>query len=233
MNYLLSIILLLVTLCVQAQTPKQRIALVNQKFNKVADYSADIHLHFAIPSVKLGDMNGKVFFKKPTKFRIRVKGIAFLPKQNPYYSLAALADTNSYTAINTGEEKVGTANAVIIQVLPNGGENDLILGKFWIDKAQNLILKSQLTTKSAGTIQIENSYGANASMPYGLPDLMTLTVDMSKFRVPKMVSADINSKSSHPAGESRKGTGVITLQYSHYAVNSKVPDAVFTEDAGQ
>ena len=104
MKYLLPL-LLLFTVCSYGQTPKQRIALINQKFNKVSDYSADIHLHFAIPSVNLGDMNGKVYFKKPTKFRIRVKGIAFLPKQNPYYSLAALADTNAYTAIITGGRK--------------------------------------------------------------------------------------------------------------------------------
>jgi outer membrane lipoprotein-sorting protein len=175
-------------------------------------------------------IDGKVFFKKPAKFKIRTKGIVFLPKQNPYYSLSALADTNSYTAVNTGEEKIGKVTAVIIQVLPNGGDNDLILGKFWIDKINNIVLRSQLTTKSAGTLLIDNSYGTGSSVAYALPDRMTISVDMAKFKVPKMISADINNKSTHTANEPQKGTGVITLTYSGYAINQKVPDSVFADD---
>jgi hypothetical protein len=45
-----------------------------------------------------------------------------------------------------------------------------------------------------------------------------------------MVSADINSKNTHSANESKKGTGVIKLSYSAYAINKKLPDSVFTEE---
>lgn len=222
--------LMVIGMSASAQSPKQILAKVNEKFAKVNDYSANIHLQFELPSINLQPIDGKVFFKKPAKFRIRTKGIVFLPKQNPYYSLSALADTNSYTAINTGEEKIGSVNAVIVQVLPNGGDNDLILGKFWIDRVNSVVLRSQLTTKSSGTILVDNSYGASSSIAYALPDRMTVTVDMAKFKVPKMVSADINSKSTHTANDSKKGTGVIKLSYSSYAINQKVPDSVFTEE---
>jgi len=222
--------LLAISISASAQSPKQILAQVNEKFGKVNDYSANIHLQFDLPSIHLDPIDGKVFFKKPAKFRIKTKGIVFLPKQNPYYSLSALADTNSYTAVYTGEEKIGTVNAVILQVLPNGGENDLILGKFWIDKVNRVVLRSQLTTKSSGTILLDNSYGANSMIAYALPDQMTVTVDMAKFKVPKMISADINNKSTHTANESKKGTGVIKLSYSAYSINKKLPDSVFTEE---
>jgi hypothetical protein len=230
MKFRLIIILLAASMAVAAQSPKRTLALVNQKFARVNDYSANIHLQFNLPSVNMQPIDGKVFFKRPAKFRIKTRGIIFLPKQNPYYSLSTLADTNSYTAINTGEEKIGSTTAVIIQVLPNAGDNDLILGKFWIDKVNNVVLKSQLTTKSSGTIQLESSYGPNSQILYALPDKMTVTVDMAKFKVPKMISADINAKANHDSTGNAKGTGVIILSYSAYLVNQKLPDAVFVED---
>jgi hypothetical protein len=230
MRRFITILLSSLAITVSAQSPKQILAAVNQKFMKVNDYSANIHLVFNLPSVTIQPIDGKVYFKKPTKFRIKTKGIIFLPKQNPYYSLAALADTNSYTAFTTGEEKIGGTTVTVIKVSPNADDNDLILGKFWIDPKQSLVLKSQLTTRSSGTIQLESSYGPNSNTAYALPDKMTLSVDMTKFKIPKMVAADINSKSTHPANEPRKGTGVITLSYSSYAINQKVPDSVFTEE---
>ena len=60
---------------------------LNKKFYALNDYSANIFMKFDIPGVKMNNMNGKVFFKKPNKFRIRTKGIFFLPKQNPSPSL--------------------------------------------------------------------------------------------------------------------------------------------------
>ncbi|MCW3124789.1 MAG: hypothetical protein JWO03_447 [Bacteroidetes bacterium] len=229
-SFLVGFLALLIPVGASAQSPKQILAAVNQKFMKVNDYSANIHLVFNLPSVTIQPIDGKVYFKKPAKFRIKTKGIIFLPKQNPYYSLAALSDTNSYTAFTTGEEKIGSTGVIVIKVSPNADDNDLILGKFWIDKANSIVLKSQLTTRSSGTIQTESSYGANANVAYALPDKMTLSVDMTKFKIPKMVSADINSKPSHSDNEPRKGTGVITLSYSGYAINQKVPDSVFTEE---
>jgi len=223
-------LLVCISCILKAQSPKQSLAAVNQRFAKVNDYSANIHLAFNLPSVNIQPIDGKVYFKKPSKFRIKTKGIVFLPKQNPYYNLTALADTNSYTAFTTGEEVIGGVKVTVIKVSPNADDNDLILGKFWIDKGRNLVLKSQLTTKSAGTILIESAYGPNANIAYALPDKLTMSVDMTKFKIPKMVSADINSKPSHGANEPRKGTGVITLSYSGYAINQKVPDSVFTEE---
>jgi len=113
-------------------------------------------------------------------------------------------------------------------VIPNS-EGDLILGKFWIDTKRAIVLKSQWTTKSNGTIQIENFFGTN--MAYALPDKMLFTVDVTKFKVPKAVAVDINSKSSPKSSNASgvKGTGKITLNFSQYTVNKKLPDAVFDE----
>lgn len=211
-----------------AQTPKQVIQKVSTTFNKVADYSADINMQFNIPAVKMEPISGKVYYKKPDKFRIKTKGIIFLPKQNPYYALTVLKDTNSYTAVSMGTEKIGNTVCTVINVIPNT-DNDLILGKLWIDAQRGLMIKSQLTTKSNGTIQIDNTFGAQAAN--ALPDKILFTIDVSKFKVPKMVAVDINTKTAPKTDNSNaKGTGVITLNFTNYKINQKLPDSVFTEE---
>jgi outer membrane lipoprotein-sorting protein len=210
-----------------AQSPKEMIAKVNQHFAKVRDYAADIAMNFQIPGVNIEAISGKVFYKVPDKFRVRTKGIIFLPKQNPYYALAMLKDTNAYTAVPGGTEKIGSVTCTIVNVIPNK-DDDLILGKFWIDDARGLVIKSQLTTKSNGTIIVENQFGK--MQQYALPDKMVFTVDMAKFKVPKAVAVDLNSKSKVDKNASGKGTGTITLQFSNYAINKQLKDAVFTQD---
>jgi len=211
---------------VVAQSAKATIARVNQNFAKVKDYAADIAMKFQIPGVNIEPISGKVYYKTPDKFRVKTKGIVFLPKQNPYYALAMLKDTNAYTAILSGTEKIANTNCAIINVIPNA-ENDLILGKFWIDAAKGVVMKSQLTTKSNGTIMVENSYGNLQS--FALPDKIVFTVDMTKFKVPKAVAVDINSKSKENKNESNRGTGTIELQFSNYALNKQLKDEVFKE----
>jgi len=223
--------ILLSALCfgqlIMAQTPRQLIAQVNQKFAKVNDYSADLEMKFDIPAVKIENISGKVFYKRPDKFRIRTKGIIFLPKQNPYYSMQSIADTNSFMAVATGTEVISGVTATVVNVIPNNNNGDLILGKFWIDAVQKVILKSQLTTKSNGTIGIENTYGNK--LPYALPDKIIFTIDVAKFKIPKALAVDINSKTKAADTGSAKGVGVISLRFGNYAINTKLKDTVFTE----
>ena len=209
-----------------AQSAKEIIAQVNHHFAKVKDYSADIGIFFRIPGVNIEAITGKVFYKKPDKFRVKTKGIVFLPKQNPYYGLALLKDTNAYTAILSGNEKLQTVNCAVINVIPNN-ENDLILGKFWIDHAKGVIIKSQLTTKSNGTIVVENHFGSMEQ--YVLPDKIVFTVDMTKFKVPKAVAVELNAKNTGNKNPTRKDTGVIELTFRNYALNKQLKDDVFTQ----
>lgn len=226
-NYIFTIAVLL--LCIQnaqAQTPKEILHRVNARFEKVKDYSADIFMQFDIPSVKLDPIKGKVFYKAPDKFRIRTKGIVFLPKQNPYESINTLRDTNSYMAFIAGTEKIGDVNCSLINLIPNT-DGDLVMGKFWVDASRSVILKSQLTTKSNGTLQIDNQYGSRIAN--ALPDKIRFTFDVAKFKVPKAVAMEINSKSEKKTNLPDRGTGTITLDFTNYLLNQKLPDSVFTD----
>ncbi len=209
-----------------SQNPKLILNEVIRKFSKVQDYSADVNMQFDIPNVKMDGISGKVYYKKPDKFRVKSKGIAFVPKQNPYFSLNLLKDTSSYIAIMNGSGKVQNVNCRIINVIPNI-PTDMVIGKFWVDVSRNLVLKSQITTNSNGTLNIENFFGSQSNL--ALPDKMVMTIEMTKFKLPKALSAELNSKSSKPTGKKEKGIGKITMQFNGYQLNKKLSNAVFSE----
>ncbi len=201
-----------------SQTPNQIINTVNERFSKVNDYRADVNVKCEIPSIKIDAINAKVIYRKPDKFKIKSTGILVLPKQNANFLFATIADTTQYTAVITGEEMMGMVKTQIVNVIPNKDTSDLILGKFWIDAVRGLVLKSQLTTKSQGTILIENTYG-NMSQ-YALPDKMLFTIETQKFKLPKALSMDLNTSKKDVVEDDGKGR--ITLVLTRYVVNKGV-----------
>lgn len=207
-----------------AQTPNQVINTVNQRFGKVNDYTADVNVACDISFIKIAPINAKVFYKKPDKFRVKSNGILILPKQQANFFSTTLADTSNYTAVKTGEEMISGVRTQIISIIPLKDTSDLILGKFWIDDLRGLVLKSQLTTKSQGTILIENTYGSMSN--FALPDKMLFTVDINKFKIPKALSMDMKS-SSEKKDETNDHKGRIILTFSDYMVNKGVSDEVF------
>ena len=209
-----------------AQSPSSLLAAAYKNFKSLKDYAADVKMEFDIPSVRIKSVEGKVFFKQPNRFRIKTNGIVFLPKQNPYYAISFLGDTTGYTAVATGTEKIGNTICSVVTVLPVK-DGDIILGKFWIDPIRSLVIRTQFTTRSNGTIQMDNTYGPQTKYP--LPDKILFTVDMTKFKVPKAISVEINAKTAANNNYNQKGIGHITLTFTAYKVNQKLPDTVFTE----
>lgn len=197
------------------------------KFARVQDYKADLTMVFDIPSIRMNEVKGKVFYKRPDRFRIQSPAILFMPKQNPYYTLQALRDSTSFTAVPGGSEVVQGKKCVILNIVPLK-ESELIFGKLWIDPATELLMQSQITTKSNGTIMLEQQFGSFSA--YALPDQMKFTIDVTRFKVPKAIAVDINSKSNAQKGPA-KTQGTISLQFRNYLLNKNVPDSVFEEAA--
>lgn len=228
------IIVFAVALCqanLFAQTPnaKKLIAQINQKFAAVKDYTADVEVQFAIPSVKMSNIKAKVFYKKPNKFRMRAKGVLFLPKQNPMQQIQGfLSDTASFSALISGQEKVNGINCYIVNIIPTKQTTELILGKFWIDPSKNLILKSDITTKNGGTITSLNTYGTQSGV--GLPDKMEIIMDVNKFKIPKIMAMDINKKKSKDADKvNQREEAKIFLSFQNFKINTAFDDKVFAE----
>jgi hypothetical protein len=224
------VMLLLVALSTSAalaQNPKKIIQTVNAKFNKVQSYTADGNVKFNIPSVKLSAINVSIYFKRPNKFKMHSRGLFFMPKQNPTQDIAKLlADTSSYTAVHMGKATINGKVCHIINVLPVKDMGDFIVGKFWINDAEGLVYKSEITSKNAGTIVAESKYGTMAS--YGLPDEVILTMDVNKFKIPKILAMDINRKKpATNVDPNKKEASKITISFKNYKINVPIDEAIF------
>lgn len=198
---------------------------VYSKVQKAKDYSVDVHIKVDMPFIRMMPVNAKIYYKQKDKFKVESKSIAIVPRQGFDQASKLLADTNSFSTIIQGNQMIGNIQAVIINIIPLADTSDLILGKLWIDTKQNIILKSQLTTKSNGTILTEYTYGTQ--LVYGLPDKITFTVDVKKFKIPKSVAADMNNKPKEEDKSKDKKKGQIDITLSNYQINKGIPDSIF------
>jgi hypothetical protein len=208
------------------QNANQIIRAVYSKLQKAKDYSVMANIKVDMPFIRMLPIDAKIYYKQKDKFKVESKSIAIVPRQGFDQSSKMLADTNSFTAILQGTEMINGIQTSIVNIIPLSDTSDLILGKLWIDTKQNVILKSQLTTKSNGTILMEYAYGSQTA--FGLPDKMIFSVDVKKFKIPKSVAADINNNDKEKADKTKdpkKGKIFITL--TNYQVNKGVPDSVF------
>ena len=223
------IVLFIAIICIvsssKAQDAKAIIRQCNLIYATIKDYSCSINLVFDIPGLNIGNIDGNVFFKKPNKFRIKTKGIAFLPKQNPNQIPQIMADTTNFMPLYTGKETINNQTVNVIQMVPLK-DNDVVAAKFYIN-TKGQILKAQISTKENGTSDINNTYDDKVSTK--LPSASVISFDMKKFKVPKMVAVDINSKATKKVIDNNKTTGSVTMKFTGYKFNQNIPDSEFVE----
>src|SRR5208337_2677643 len=201
---------------------------VYHTIQKTRDYKVQARITVEMPSINMQPVNVMIYFKQKDLFKVISKDIAIVPKQAFIQISKLLADSNSYTAMVQGNEKIESTQTCIVNVIPLSEMSDIILGKFWIDPVQRVIIRSQFTTRSNGTIITGYRYGSQVA--FGLPDQMVFYVDVKKFKLPKN-STDTPDKSPAPKQDPGPGntTGKITIDLSGYQVNKGIPDDIFTK----
>jgi len=166
-----------------AQSPNKILNTVFLKLNKARDYSVDVNIKVDLPFIKMLPINAKIYFKQKDKFKVDSKSIAIVPKQGFVHLAKLIGDTNNFTAIQQKSELINSKTLAIINIIPLSDTSDIVLGKLWLDEDKSVIIKSQITTKSNGTILTEYTYGSNIT--FGLPDVMIFEIDIKKLKMPK------------------------------------------------
>ncbi|MCE2847065.1 MAG: hypothetical protein LW707_08570 [Sphingobacteriales bacterium] len=224
------LISVLAAVSTQAQSTPEAVEMlraVNTRFNKVNDYMADARIVTKISFLNILPQQARVFYRKPDKFRLKAKGIAVLPKQNFDALFKLTADEKQYMAFVTGRDSVRKQWCAVVNLVPLADTGDLVLARLWIDPVSDLIFRANLTTRSSGTVVVDYEYGRLAQ--WALPDRATFTIDVKRFKIPKAVSADINSTSARGNKAPREGKGSISISFSNYVLNKGVPDAWFAD----
>jgi len=226
MRVLFFFILLLPIGHLRSQTATDLLNKVVAKLNTVKDYTASVNVTADIPMIKILPSKAKIYFKQKDKFKVEAKGIVILPKQGFTDINSFISNTKSYQSILGDTTAINSTKTVLATVIPNGEGNEIILAKLWIDYARNVVMKSQITTKTNGTVTTTYTYGDKVS--FGLPSKMVFEIDVKKFKLPKSVAADINNRDAKAKQDTRK-KGTITVSLSNYSVNQGLSDALFVK----
>ncbi len=209
------------------QTAEEILKGVIDKIDLVEDYQADVQIKAAIPFIKVPIAKATIYFKQKDKFKVESKGIAILPKQGMSDLTGFLSNEKKYSAVLGEAKTINEHKTRLISILPTDENSEIILAKVYISTSEDLIYRTVLTTKSSGTVSIDYEYNLNKK--YGLPNKMTFTVDIKKFKMPKSVASDIrNNEKKKKYKENEKGT--IVLIFSNYLVNKGISDEVFKKD---
>ena len=227
MKKLLFLSLFFIQVTSYSQDANQLLERVVSKITSVKDYSVDASIKTDIPFIKILPVKAKIYFKQKDKFKIVSKGIVILPKQGFTDANTFLSKTNSYMAVDGGTKMIGELKTSLITVIPTSENSEFVLAKLWIDPKNAVIISSQITTRSSGTVNVDYFY--TSELAFGLPSELIFEIDIKKFKMPKSVAADINN--DKPKDKSKKKNenkkGIITIKLSNYIINKGINDAIF------
>lgn len=226
MRNVLCSVFLLCSMTVMCQTADQIITQLVNKINLVTDYSVMANIKADIPLIRVLPVNASIYFKQKDKFKVVSKGIAILPKQGFTDVSSFLSNKGTYVAVDGGIVTLNDMKTHVVTVIPTVENSDIVLAKLWVDTKRTVIVKTDLTTRGSGSVTINYLYGAQVA--FGLPDKITFTVDVKKFKMPKSVSADINNSEKNKKSDPKKSkSGTITITLTNYLVNKGISDEVF------
>jgi outer membrane lipoprotein-sorting protein len=227
MKKLLFIFFLFSRFFVYSQDANVLLDKVVAKINNVKDYSVDALIRTNIPFIKIVPVKAKIYFKQKDKFKIVSKGIVILPKQGFTDVNTFLSKTDSYMAVDGGTKMIGELKTSLITVIPTSENSEFVLAKLWIDPKNAVIISSQITTRSSGTVNVDYFY--SSEIAFGLPSELIFEIDIKKFKMPKSVAADINNDKTKDKSKKKVADkkGIITIKLSNYIINKGINDAIF------
>lgn len=202
---------------------------INAKLIAVKDYTVNANISADIPMIKIMPSNVKIYFKQKDKFKIESKGIVIVPKQGFTELNNFISNKSKYTAVFGESLVIRNVQTKLINIIPNESSGDIVLAKIWVDLSKSVIMKSQITTLSNGTVNVDYTYGDQIAK--GLPSVMKFEIDVKKFKIPKSVASDINNTANDKKKEAdkKRTKGTITITLSGYKINTGLSDAVFVK----
>ena len=208
----------------QTKNPDQILNEVKKNFEKIEDYSVDVTIKMDVSFLKVPDTKAKIYYKKPDKVNIESKQFALLPRRALDISPTSLLK-GKYTAIFDKFETLNGVKTAVIKTIPLGESSEVVLSTFWIDLADYVVRKVEISTKVNGTFTINLNYNSQTKFKQ-LPSSIIFSFNVSKLNIPKRFSGqEENDKADTSSNKST--IGKVFIDYSNYKVNQGLPDSLF------
>lgn len=205
-----------------AQDDVSRIlANVRKEFNKIEDYSASLHAVVNVPGVKAPPMDATVYFKQPDKVHVEAKGFAMLPRDVVAFQ-PSMFQEDLFDAVIQGIEKIDGITCTKVKLLAKSDTVRLQRIIMFIDTKKSLIMKMSFDPSQGGSGEVFFRYVLIAGK-YFLP--LTISLTMNTPALPQIKKFQNRAPKEQPKPSSAR----VDLTYSHYKVNTGIPDSIFKE----
>ena len=196
-----------ISIYAQSDEAKSKIMLVKEKLENVPPYSCDIKVKIDVSFINIKERTGKMVFKNPEEIDYKIKGFAFLPKNEIGATTTDLFNSE-FIAISLGYEQ----DNEIIKVIPMDINSQIVTGQFWIN-SNNLISEMILITKDKGSYSAELSYNGEK---FNLPSNIKITFDVKNQKMPALLTGDLESYSEEVQDVNKVSKGNIYINYFNH-----------------
>lgn len=220
-SYIIYLLLLISVVFSQNKNPEATIKEVKEFYNSVNDYSADIKIKIDLSVIKVPETTGKVYFKKPDKFKVESEGFALLPKQTLNFDPTDLLNFESdYVFVK--EELINNYRTSHIKIIPKNDTVNVISANIWIIKNSKQIKKLEINSRSGITV-LDFEYKQEK---YPLP--ASIEFSLNNLNNDKKEPSDKKKKQNAPSFRTLEGK--VVIRYSNYMINKGIPDKIFASN---
>ena len=212
----------------------------NEEFEKVSDFQAKMTVSLDVPGLRMPKKEYRAYYKRPNKFKATTKGFGVLPNTglftSPKDNFDNLKDMNiNQDQTKTRNNQIMISGTLITDSLKAKFPNEYAKLSFnpivdvVVDTSKWLINSVTSRIDTLKLFQINNYYELYENKYY-LPSTSTVEYfikDMKlanwlKDDIPSMIGADQQLAKGQDIVK-----GMITVKYSDYLINKKLPDYIF------
>lgn len=195
---------------------------VKSNFDLIQDYIVEVKGKVNFPDAVIPEIQAKIYFKKPDKFKIDSESFLILPKQAIRFGPDVLFKKD-FSSILSGETEIDNLKHYIVKVIPNNPEDEEVV-TLWINSSNYTIRKMSGVSSKAGRVEAEFFYSL-IDGKYWLPEKIQVNFEIKNLRLMRQRKLDKDLKILDDSPKS----GSIILTYSNYIVNNGIDDKIFSE----
>ncbi|MFC2123756.1 hypothetical protein ACFLU5_03005 [Bacteroidota bacterium] len=196
---------------------------VKNRYFEIKDFTARATIIVDVDFVNIPDKEIEIFYKFPSKVKIKTKGFAMIPKKGMNFSLYELFQYE-YTAILIQSLVENEIELEEIKFIPLDKKSDLAIATLWVDQSNQRIVRVEGIPKKGGNFIMELEYANDNDV---LPVQTKIIFEMEQLRVPFRFfgNIEVDKKKMKEATE-----GTVIIIYSDYQINLGLKDEIFVEE---
>ena len=215
MKSLVTLLVFFISIFCNAQSidAKEKMQVLLNQLLSTPKYECDITIKINVKFINMKERSGKMIYHSPDKIDYKIKGFAFLPKNELAASSTSLL-SNDFVAIGLENQEINNQVCSVVKVIPIDIESTIVAGQFWINKDSE-VCKMTFITKDKGSYTANLFYDNN---PYKLPSKAIVTFDVKDQKLPALLTGDLEGYSTDEEfNEVSKGK--IEINYFNYSID--------------